>query len=215
MSVTVAEFAQQRGMSKQGVYNAIKRHHIPTYKGVSNGKSAQFMTDEDAEHLNELLGPTPESNIALAQTLQLEVANRENALLNEKQELTERLYKEKEAEMMVTRQEMLSKIDAGVSEMHQMVDELRAEYRHKEDHNVKLYKEKMAEKQAKIDKLQAIIDDLTYENTRLKDRLTATLERNTLLQNQLVEAQQHPWKNLRKSLKGDKKDGKLTEDTEK
>ena len=49
MSVFVSEFAAQRGMTVQGVYKAIKRHNIPTQQGVSNGKSAQFMTDEDAQ----------------------------------------------------------------------------------------------------------------------------------------------------------------------
>ena len=210
MSVTVAEFATQRGMSRQGVYKAIKRYEIPTFQGVSNGKSTQFMSDEDAQRLNELLGPTETSNMILKQNLELQIQQDREQLIQEKAEKVEQLLREKEEEMTVTREEMISRVESGVSEMHQMMDELRAEYRHKEDHNVQLYKKQMEEKQAEIDKLQAIINDLTYENSRLKDRLTTTLERNTLLQNQLVEAQQHPYKNLKRYW-GDRKNGKSTE----
>lgn len=212
MSVTVAEFATQRGMSRQGVYKAIERHNIPTFKGVSNGKSTQFMTDEDAQRLNEILGPTETSNMILKQNLELQIQQDREQLIQEKAEKVEQLLREKEAEMTVTREEMLNRVESGVSEMHKMMDELRAEYRHKEDHNIQLYKEKMTEKNAEIDKLNAIINDLQYENTRLKDRCNQLSDRNTLLQNQLVEAQQHPYRNLKKYW-GDKRNGKSTENS--
>lgn len=214
MTVFVSDFAKQRGMTVQGVYKAIKRHNIPTQQGVSNGKSAQFMTDEDAQRLNEMLGPTEASNLILAKNLELQIQTEREALIQEKADKVESLLREKEAEMTITREEMLKRVDTGVAEMHQMVDELRAEYRHKEDLNIKLFKKREAEYQAENERLKKENQELTEKNSRLKERLNQTLERNTLLQNQLVEAQQHPYKNLRAAWnrkREEKKNGKSTE----
>lgn len=48
MPLTVAQFAEQKGISKQAVYSAIARRpdiSEHTFQGVSNGKSAQFLDD--------------------------------------------------------------------------------------------------------------------------------------------------------------------------
>ena len=107
MGVFVADFAKQRGMTVQGVYKAIKRHSIPTQQGALNGKSAQFMTDEDATRLNEILGPTEASNLILANQLQVQIANRENELISEREKKNEELISEKEEEMNKTREIMI------------------------------------------------------------------------------------------------------------
>ena len=95
MGVFVSEFAAQRGMSVQGVYKAIKRHNIPTLKGVSNGKSAQFMTDEDAARLNELLGPTATQTLVLQQSMKYDMTVAQTAF----EEKLKKEFAEKEAKL--------------------------------------------------------------------------------------------------------------------
>ena len=182
MPVTVAEFAAQRGMSRQGVYNAIKRYEIPTYQGVSNGKSTQFMSDEDADRLNELLGPTEASNMILKQNLELQIRTEREDLLRETSSKVEAALREKTEEMTTTRQQMLDHIDSGVSEMREMVEAER-------NGTIKLYenqvKELKKEKEALTDKLEA----LTAENAELKEKIYK-------LNELLVEAVNHPYRHL-------------------
>ena len=118
MSVTVAEFATQRGMTRQGVYKAIKRFESPTFQGVSNGKATQFMSDEDAERLNEMLGPTEASNLILKQNLELQIQTEREHLIQKNASKVESVLREKELEMTQTRTQMLERIESGVSEMH-------------------------------------------------------------------------------------------------
>lgn len=206
MSVTVAEFAAQRGMTRQGVYKAIKRFEIPTFQGVSNGKATQFMSDEDAKRLNEMLGPTEASNLILKQNLELQIQTEREQLIQKNSEKVESVLREKEVEMTKTRSQMMERIETGVSEMHQMVDEVRADF-----------KKALNDKDKRITELENEKKDLQDQIARLKEKLQVTLDKNTVLQNELVFAQQHPYKNLKASWdrkKEAKKDGKSAEDNE-
>lgn len=206
MSVTVAEFAAQRGMTRQGVYKAIKRFEIPTFQGVSNGKATQFMSDEDAKRLNEMLGPTEASNLILKQNLELQIQTEREQLIQKNADKVESVLREKEVEMTTTRTQMMERIETGVSEMHQMVDEVRADF-----------KKALNDKEKRITELENEKKDLQEQITRLKEKLQVTLDKNTVLQNELVFAQQHPYRNLKASWdrkKEAKKDGKSTEDNE-
>ena len=203
MSVTVAEFAAQRGMTRQGVYKAIKRFEIPTFQGVSNGKATQFMSDEDAKKLNEMLGPTEASNLILKQNLELQIQTEREQLIQKNADKVESVLREKEIEMTQTRTQMMERIESGVSEMHQMVDEVRADF-----------KSALNEKNKRITELEEENNNLRGQITRLKERLQVKLDENTLLQNQLVFAQQHPYRNLKASWdrkKEAKKDGQSSE----
>lgn len=203
MSVTVAEFAAQRGMTRQGVYKAIKRFEIPTFQGVSNGKATQFMSDEDAKKLNEMLGPTEASNLILKQNLELQIQTEREQLIQKNADKVESVLREKEIEMTQTRTQMMERIESGVSEMHQMVDEVRADF-----------KSALNEKNKRIAELEEENNNLRGQITRLKERLQVKLDENTLLQNQLVFAQQHPYRNLKASWdrkKEAKKDGQSSE----
>jgi len=181
MGVFVADFAKQRGMTVQGVYKAIKRHNIPTQQGVINGKSAQFMTDEDATRLNEILGPPEASNLILANQLQVQIANRENELISERERKVEELLREKEVEMTKTRELMLSRINEISSDMQGVVGTIRSAYE-KQDR----------EKSDRITALEA-------ENRALNDKVAQLQETNRELLRQLSEAQEHPYKNLKAS----------------
>ena len=182
MSVTVAEFAAQRGMTRQGVYKAMKRFNIPTFQGVSNGKSTQFMSDEDAQKLNEMLGPTEASNLILKQNLELQIQQDREKLIQEKADKVEAVLREKEQEVMTTRQQMLEHIDSSVSEMREIAEAER-------NGTIKLYenqvKDLKKEKQALMDKVEA----LTAENSELKETINK-------LKEMLVEAVNHPYRHL-------------------
>lgn len=182
MSVFVSEFAAQRGMTVQGVYKAIKRHNIPTLQGVSNGKSAQFMTDEDAARLNELLGPTEASNLILKNTLELQIRTEREKLVKETGDKVEATLREKADEVEKTRTLMLERIDNGVSEMKQIVEEERAG-------TMKLYQSQIEEQKEEITELKGKIDTLTKENQELKDKVN-------YLDGLLVEAVNHPYSHL-------------------
>lgn len=181
MGVFVADFAKQRGMTVQGVYKAIKRHNIPTQQGVINGKSAQFMTDEDATRLNELLGPTEASNLILANQLQVQIANRENELISERERKVEELLREKEVEMTQTRELMLSRVNEISSDLQSVVGAIRSAYE-KQDR----------EKSDRITALEA-------ENRALNEKVAQLQEIKHELLRQLSEAQEHPYKNLKAS----------------
>ena len=182
MSVTVAEFAAQRGMTRQGVYKAMKRFNIPTFQGVSNGKSTQFMSDEDAQKLNEMLGPTEASNLILKQNLELQIQQDREKLIQEKADKVEAVLREKEQEVMTTRQQMLEHIDSSVSEMREIAEAER-------NGTIKLYenqvKDLKKEKQALMDKVEA----LTAENSELKETINK-------LNEMLVEAVNHQYRHL-------------------
>lgn len=203
MSVTVAEFATRRGMTRQGVYKAIKRFDIPTFQGVSNGKATQFMSDEDAERLNEMLGPTEASNLILKQNLELQIQTEREQLIQSNASKVESVLREKELEMTQTRTQMLERFESGVSEMRQMVDEVRADF-----------EKVLRDKEERINELENDKKALLEQITRLKERLQTKSDENTLLQDQLVFVQNHPYKNLKASWdrKKEAKNGQSSED---
>ena len=182
MSVFVSEFAAQRGMTVQGVYKAIKKHNIPTQQGVSNGKSAQFMTDEDAARLNEILGPTESSNLILKNTLELQIQTEREELIRKTGDKVEATLREKAEEVEKTRSMMLDRIDSGVSEMKQIAEEERAG-------TMKLYQSQIKEQKEEITELKGKIDTLSTENQELKERIKK-------LEEMLVEAVNHPYAHL-------------------
>lgn len=215
MSVFVSEFAAQRGMTVQGVYKAIKRHNIPTQQGVSNGKSAQFMTDEDAQRLNELLGPTESSNLILKNQLELQIQTEREQLIKEKADKIEELLREKEKEMTVTRELMMNKFGDYSTDTTVALNQLSSNINSSLDEVKEAYKLNLQAKEEKIAELEKDNEDLKAQVKRLKDKLQTTLDKNTQLQNDLKFAQEHPYKNLTASWgkkKEAKRDGQLTED---
>lgn len=198
MPVTVAEFATQRGMSRQGVYNAIKRYEIQTYQGVSNGKSTQFMSDEDAARLNELLGPTESSNLILKQNLELQIRTEREELLKEASSKVEATLREKADEVEKTRTMMLDRIDNGVSEMKQMLESER-------NGTIKMLEKDNADQKKEIEKLKTENKNLSDENERLRLELKTALEK-------LKYTQAHPIISALDRKKEAKKNGKPAED---
>ena len=190
MSVFVSEFAAQRGMTVQGVYKAIKRHGIPTQQGVSNGKAAQFMSDEDAARLNELLGPTATHALVLQQNLENSMLEAREQIHKEKEAFFEKytqkadeLQHAKDEEVNTTRQLMLDHIDTGVAEMRQMI---------LEEHNgtIKMYQGQVKELEKQKKALEETNKALSDENQRLKNQLQQTTE-------ELEYIKAHPYKNVK------------------
>ena len=120
MPMTVREYAETRGYSRVAIYKAIDRSpelENCIYQGVSNGKSAKFISDEGINFLDQTLKPSSQSNIALKNHLELVVANREKALADEHLEKVESLLRETAAEKDETRKMMIARVDAGIKEI--------------------------------------------------------------------------------------------------
>ena len=191
MGVFVSEFAAQRGMSVQGVYKAIKRHNIPTLKGVSNGKSAQFMTDEDAARLNELLGPTATETLVLKQNLTTDMFLAREALEKEYTKKKAELDKELKDEVNITRKEMLDHVKDGVSEMKKMLED---------------------ERKSTIKKLEKENEELKSKNEALSEQNQKLTNELTELREQLKYIQAHPLISAWDRKKEAKKNGKPAKD---
>lgn len=223
MPYTIADFAERRGMTRQGVYNAIERFQIPTYQGKANGKAAQYMTDEDADRLDELLGPTEKSNKILAQNLQLEVANRETALL-----------REKEKEILETRSQMLEKVHSEVGNINQSIERVSDEYASYRSDLDAAHKETVAELQKQIKEKEGRLersedeketyrqwfDNQKQETADEKLRADSLKRELEALKEIEKDKQAHPWRTLFRALRQNskdrreiKKDGQSTEDT--
>ena len=166
MAVTVAEFAENRGASRQAVYTAIKRHSISTYQGVSNGKATQFMTDEEADRLNALLGPSDKNSLLVRQNLELQIHTERENLLKETSEKVEAILREKEAEISVTRTQMVGE-----------VVELR-------DKVINNYENRIAVANERLQMQRERIKELEEENRKLKE----------LLREAVNHPYQHIWK---------------------
>lgn len=120
MPMTVREYAVTRGYSRQAIYKAIERSPDLAnclYQGISNGKSAKFISDAGIEFLDRTLKPSSQSNLALKNNLELAVANREKLLADEHLKKVESLHEEKEVEMTTTRNMMIARVDAGIEEI--------------------------------------------------------------------------------------------------
>lgn len=183
MPMTVGQYALDRGYSRTAIYKAIDRLEINeshTYKGINNGKETIFISDDGIRLLDENLQPSQKSNDALKKTLELAIRDREAQLIQEKADkveelttkfttLTEQLHKEKEHEIVVTRQEMLERVDKIGVNLMQTVDQIRED------------------KDALISELRGQIAKLEADNQRLTTECQ-------LLTKSLNYAKKHPIK---------------------
>lgn len=167
MNKTVQEYAKERGVTPQAVYNAIKRNNVSTIQGVSNGKSAQFLDDEAQAILDQGMKPTQKSNEIAVASIQLEIANREIALL-----------REKELEVEETRMHMLARVEELGSDLDVRLTELTNELNMERAELKASYTKELSECQRKIDILKDSNADLKQELHIAKMRI-AELE-NTL-----------------------------------
>ncbi len=201
MPMTIAEYAADRGYSRQAIYNAIDRNEDlqrETYHGVSNGKSAKFLTDEGVGILDSTLQPSLKSNLTQKKNLELAITTRENQLIQEKadkiEELsnkltmeTERLHREKEEEMTVTRTEMLDRVENVGTDVRAFIAQIRGQYeRDLHEAKEKIAKLEQENKDFRDEKvLWNNIDhecqDLRKKNAMLEEQNNKLLnERNTL-----------------------------------
>ena len=183
MPMTVGQYALDRGYSRTAIYKAIDRlgiNETHTYKGINNGKETIFISDDGIRLLDENLQPSQKSNDALKKTLELAIRDREAQLIQEKADkveelttkfttLTEQLHKEKEHEIVVTRQEMLERVDKIGVNLMQTVDQIRED------------------KDALISELRGQIAKLEADNQRLTTECQ-------LLTKSLNYAKKHPIK---------------------
>ncbi len=183
MPMTVGQYALDRGYSRTAIYKAIDRLEINeshTYKGINNGKETIFISDDGIRLLDENLQPSQKSNDALKKTLELAIRDREAQLIQEKADkveelttkfttLTEQLHKEKEHEIIVTRSEMLERVDKIGVNLMQTVDQIRED------------------KDALISELRGQIAKLEADNQRLTTECQ-------LLTKSLNYAKKHPIK---------------------
>lgn len=181
MPMTVGQYALDRGYSRTAIYKAIDRLGINetlTYKGINNGKETIFISDDGIQLLDENLQPSQKSNDALKKTLELAIRDREAQLIQEKADkveelttkfttLTEQLHKEKEHEIIVTRSEMLERVDKIGVNLMQTVDQIRED------------------KDALISELRGQIAKLEADNQRLTTECQ-------LLTKSLNYAKKHP-----------------------
>ena len=183
MPMTVGQYALDRGYSRKAIYKAIDRlgiNETHTYKGINNGKETILISDDGIRLLDENLQPSQKSNDALKKTLELAIRDREAQLIQEKADkveelttkfttLTEQLHKEKEHEIIVTRSEMLERVDKIGVNLMQTVDQIRED------------------KDALISELRGQIAKLEADN----ERLTTQCQ---LLTKSLNYAKKHPIK---------------------
>lgn len=107
MSITVQDYATQRGCSRQAVYNMINKYQLKTEQGISNGKSTQMLPDETVERLNQLIRPTSHEVATLSDSVQMELMERETKLKDE----TILAKNETIQEIKETRSQMLARIE--------------------------------------------------------------------------------------------------------
>lgn len=189
--ITIQEYANERGCSRQAVYNMINKHHLPTENGISNGKAAQFLSNETVEKLNQLIRPTSKEVSTLSETLQLDLMNRESKLKDEALAAKDQTIKE----IGETRAQMLERIEAVSSDFKKELAEIRSDY------EARLLDQKasfLRQKSGDDDR----ISSLESENGRLKTELEAALA-------ELESIKQHPWKSayaIHKQNKADKEE---------
>lgn len=170
MNMTVQEYAKERGVTPQAVYNAIKRNKVSTIQGVSNGKSAQFLDDEAQAILDQGMKPTQKSNEIAVASIQLEIANREIALL-----------REKELEVKETRMHMLARVEALGSDLDMRLAELTNELNKERAELKALYTKELREREREVSILKE-------SNANLKQELHMANMRIAELENTLEKA---------------------------
>lgn len=217
MPMTIAEYATDRGYSRPAIYKAIDR--IPemqgqTYQGVSNGKSAAFLTDEGVGILDANLQPSSKSNVALKKNLELALRSRETELMQEKAEKieelttkladkTDELHREKEAEMTETRTMMMDRIDAIGSDVKETIATIKADYeefRKKDQEKFHEQYDKLKSKYERVksenEALRTEIEEKDKEIDRLKGRLSHADALIKALGERFTEVREHPFRNL-------------------
>lgn len=183
--ITIQEYAVERGCSRQAVYNAIKKYNLETVQGISNGKAAQYLTDETRAKLNEVIRATSTEVSNLNNTMSLAIATREN-------ELNKEIIKAKEEtneELKHTRELMLARVTDSMQGLNETLASMRAEY-----------KEHLATKNKKINELTQILNEKQQEITQLQQELAAAQAR-------IKQLEEHPfkeWNTRRKELKNGK-----------
>lgn len=189
MNKTIQEYARERGVTPQAIYVAIKRHNVPTIQGVSNGKPAGYLDDEAQAILDQVMKPTQKSNEIAVASLQLEIANREIALL-----------REKELEVEETRVHMLARVEELSSGLDLRLLDLTQE----------LAQERTELKTSYERELNQIKQELTKANeeiTRLNVELVAAYETIKKQTAQIKQLEEHPfkeWNTRRKEAKNGK-----------
>lgn len=189
--ITIQEYANERGCSRQAVYNMINKHHLPTENGISNGKAAQFLSNETVEKLNQLIRPTSKEVSTLSETLQLDLMNRESKLKDEALAAKDQTIRE----IGETRTQMLERIEAVSSDFKKELAEIRSDY------EARLLDQKASFLRQKSEDDDRI-SSLEIENERLKAELEAALA-------ELESIKQHPWKSayaIHKQNKADKEE---------
>lgn len=189
MPLTVGQYAIDRGYSRTAIYKAIDRSpeiQNLTYKGISKGKETLFISDEGIELLDSNLQPSQKSNDALKKNLELAIRDRENQLITEKNEivnelttklttLSDQLHREKEEEMTITRNEMISRVENVGSDVREALDLIRDNY----VVNLCKLEEKIQVLENKIQALETENTELREVNNRLKtncQQLTSSLQ---------------------------------------
>ena len=147
--------------------------------------------------------------------MELQIQTEREQLIKEKADKIEELLREKEKEMTVTRELMMNKFGDYSTDTTIALNKMRSDMTASIDAVKEAYKVNIDAKDARISELENDKRNLEDQIERLKEKLQIALDKNTVLQNELVFAQQHPYKNLKASWdrkKEAKKDGQLTED---
>ena len=170
--ITIQEYANERGCSRQAVYSMINKHHLPTKKGISNGKSTQFLPDETVEKLNQLIRPTPKEVATLSDSVQMKLMERETKLKDE----TILAKNETIQEIKVTRLEMLARIEKIAHDFERQLSDERTKFSSERE---TLLREKSEKDHA--------ISALRLENEQLRQQIGA-------LSKELERIKAHPIK---------------------
>lgn len=182
--LTVNEYAEQRGCSAKAVYNAIKKHSIPTKEGVSNGKAAQLLPDESVELLNQLIRTTPQELSVIKQQLEI-------------RETDYRLALEANREAMATKDELAREKDITRSTVLSEIREIESRFTIDLGKIRKDYAQHLENKEKEIGELHKEKGALEDENRELKAKVKELTER-------LEWSQEHPFKNAWKYIGGQK-----------
>lgn len=197
MPMTIGQYALDRGYSRPAIYKAIDRSpelQTMTYKGISNGKETTFISDDGIEFLDATMQPSAKANDALKKNLELAIRDREAQLLQEKNkivseltnkltDLSEKLHQEKEEEMTITRNEMITRIENVGSGVNEMLDQIRSSY-----------EIRIRELTSKISELEDENKHYRIENSRLTEVVTRLSTDCKQLTTRLRFALDHPVK---------------------
>lgn len=115
MPSTILDYANNRGVTKQAVYSAIKKNGIETYQGVSNGKSAQYLSDEAIFELDQVIRPSQKSMAIMEANIEKMRADQDKEIARgviEAKNETIHAKDELRDELVITRGQMLEQIQS-------------------------------------------------------------------------------------------------------